>query len=178
MRLIVVFIFIVSNSYAQSTFPELWSGIYSGTMKIGNTDRPTIMVDVEFELLELINDSAWTHKMTFRSDNYGDIVKDYVIRAQAKGDTVNYFLDEQNGIGMETTLLNDCFYGTYTVSGTMYVSTLRRLDDQTLLWDLFAAEESSKKRSELIRLEGEETEIEVFSLKPSLNQTVFLKRIR
>ena len=171
---ILALLLVTASLPAQSAFPTAWTGTYAGEMKIGNVGQPTALVPVTFELKELLADSLWSHKMVFDSEQYGKITKDYLLRAASKGDTVSFILDEQNGIVMDQTLLNDCFYGMYTVLGNTYVATLRRLPDGTLLWDLFAAPQSSRKVSEADA--GGAEPIEVEGLRVSLQQTVFLHR--
>lgn len=159
---------------AQTDF-SAWEGHYAGQMSIDNVGQPPQTVAVSFELLPLIADSLWSHKMTFQSERHGEITKDYRLRAAIRGDTVNFVLDEQNGIEMPQTLLNDCFYGMYTIMGMTYVATLRRLPDGVLLWDLFAAPVSAQKVSEIVLQDGEDP-TEMIGLRPTLQQTVFLRK--
>ena len=162
---------------AQS-FPDAWTGRYTGLMTVENAGQPALKIAVSLTIETLEADSLWTHRMVYyASKQYPEITKDYLLRAAVRGDTINYELDEQNGIVMELTYLGDCFYGMYTVLGTTYITTLRRLPDGQLLWDLFAAPESSRRESETEMGPPEDRQpVRVEGLKPSLHQTVFLRK--
>jgi len=179
MRILLPFILINLSclpALAQGTFPAKWMGEYQGTMTLGYTDRQSASVEVSLTIAEVIPDSVWTHKMVFRSEQYGLITKDYLIKAVSKGDSVNYVLDEQNGIAMEMSFMEDCFYGMYTVLGNTYITTLRRIGDK-LLWDLFAAPTSSLTITEHNGGKSE-VPIKVESLKVNLHQTVLLEKVK
>ena len=164
--------------YAQH-FPDDWTGRYAGHMTVENAGRPALKIAVMLTIETLEADSLWTHRMVYEaSDKYPEITKDYLLRATTTGDTVNFELDEQNGIVMDLTYLGDCFYGMYTVLGTTYITTLRRLPDGQILWDLFAAPESSRRESETEMGPPENRQpVRVEGLKPSLHQTAFLRKI-
>ncbi|OAV43707.1 hypothetical protein [Lewinella sp. 4G2] len=170
--LTLLLLIITISLTAQTTFPNKWVGDYDGTMIIGNAGQANATVPVTFTLEELIADSVYIHRMVFNSEQYGVITKDYQLVAQTAGDTTHFILDERNGITMDQTLMNDCFYGMYTVMGSTYISTLRRLPDDTLLWDLFAAKSDTERVTEL---EGKEP-IKVVGLTVGLHQTVYLKK--
>ena len=123
--------------YSQE-FPNDWLGFYRGEMLIANMGRPTDTIDVEYEMVTVETDSIWTYKMTFFSEKYGTIVKDYKIVATSKNDKNNYLLDENNGIVMEITLMDGTFYGMYEVMDMMYISTMKYTDGN-IYYDLFAA---------------------------------------
>lgn len=160
---------------AQSSFPDAWTGTYAGTMLMSSTARPADSVTVEFTLAPLVADSVWQHRFVFKSKRYGDVVKDYRLVRPTAGDTINYLLDEQNGAVMEETFLNDAFYGIYQVGGSFYATVLRRLPDGRLLWDLFGGPTQTKTTVIPPQDEqGEPTEVE--AMKPSFQQTVYLRR--
>lgn len=157
-----------------------WQGNYHGTMTISSLRQPPSPVAVTLELHPLPNDTTgWVYRLTFDSEQYGKTVKDYRLYAKSPADTVNYLLDERNGITMPQTLLNDCLYGMYNVMGTTYVSTLRRLPDGELLWDLFGAKQEVESTSRIPAGNGkEEEDIVVEAFRPNFQQTVFLRRKR
>ncbi len=177
LSLFILLIVIIYNTSAQSNFPEAWVGNYEGEMTIGYFDKPTTTAQVSYSLQEIITDSVWSHKMIFYSDEYGEVVKDYVIRANKKGDHVNFILDELNGIEMEMSFMNNCLYGIFTVSENYYSTTFRKLPDESLLWDLYVTPQDSKKVDAIESGTGAEKKtFEVTSFKPSLHQTVVFKK--
>lgn len=158
----------------KSSFPTNWIGEYTGDMILAFADRPNDTIPVVFEISELETDSIWTYKMTYNSVKYGHIVKDYRIVAASKGTQSNYLLDELNGILMELTLMNDCFYGVYEVMGDLYTTTFR-LKDDAFFFELFMAHTENPK---VTSTEADENSpaIEAKSMKPALVQSALLKR--
>lgn len=147
-------------------FPQDWIGTYKGDMLIGNVGRLTDTIPVEYEMTTLEEDSIWTYKMTFYSEKYGTIVKDYKIVAKSKTNRQNYLLDENNGIVMEMTFMNGTFYGMYEVSNMTFVATMRYTEGN-IYYDLFAAPMANPTVTET---EGEES-IQATSYATSLHQT-------
>lgn len=158
---------------AQSVL-ESWEGTYEGDMVVGFDDKANDSVYVLFQMLPIEADSSWSYRMTYISDEFGHIVKDYVIR-RVGNSTVDFLLDEKDGIVIEMSLMNNCFYDMFEVMGNLYATTLRKIGDE-LHFDLFTA---SKNQGTLTKSEVDENGdvYEVTSYKPSLHQTVMLKRI-
>ena len=174
--LFVVLIATTGVLYGQDTeFPNGWIGKYAGDMVIANANRPNDTVAVEFTMKELIKDSLWTDNMHYFSEKWGNIEKNYLIRAVSRENKVDFQLDEQNGIIMELTLMNECFYGMYEVMGMIYTSTLRKHGDQ-LFFELYAAPLENPTISETEADENGES-ITVESPKPILTQSVVLTRM-
>ncbi|MEO1054900.1 MAG: hypothetical protein AAFX87_29975, partial [Bacteroidota bacterium] len=173
----IVFTFSICNTSAQGKFPESWIGNYEGEMKIGYYDKPGMLTQVKYSLQEIIKDSVWSHKMIFNSEQYGKVIKDYVIRASKRGDHVNFILDELNGVEMEMSFMNDCFYSFFMLNESSYTTTFRRLSDGSLLWDLYVTPHGTKKVDVIASGEGEQKRtFEVSSFKPSLHQTVIFRK--
>ncbi|GAB5418330.1 MAG: hypothetical protein Crog4KO_15660 [Crocinitomicaceae bacterium] len=171
--LLAIFCFLSVSAIAQD-FPEDWLGSYQGEMLIANAGRPTDTIDVTYEMITLEEDSIWTYKMTFYSDKYGTIVKDYKIVAKSKENEFNYLLDENNGIVMEMTLMDGTFYGMYKVMDMMYVTTMRYTEGDAIYYDLFAAPMANPT---VTSTEGEEP-IEATSYGTILHQTALFKPVQ
>lgn len=159
--------------HAQSVL-ESWEGTYEGDMVVGFDDRGNDSVYVLFQLLPIEKDSSWSYRMTYVSGEYGQIVKDYIIR-RVGNSTVDFLLDEKDGIVIEMSLMNNCFYDMFEVMDQLYATTLRKIDDE-IQFDLFT---STKANGTLTKSEADENGdvYEVTSYKPNLHQTVVLKRI-
>ena len=157
---------------AQSVL-ENWEGAYEGEMIVGSSTRANDSVRVEFELSPVVADSVWTYRMTYFSDRFGTVVKDYELRRDGAS-TVDFLLDEKDGIIIEMTLLNNCFYSMFEVMGNLYSTTLRKENDE-LLFDLFSTQ---KEGAMLTKSEADENGdvYEVASYKPGLHQTINFKR--
>ena len=170
--LLFVSIFSAWTVSAQS-FPQDWEGIYEGEMVIGFTDRPSDSVDVLFELQTIEKDSSWTYRMTYTSARYGVIVKDYIIRRDGNN-PANYLLDEQDGILIEMSLMNGCFYDLFEVEGQLY-STTMCMTGGTIRFDLFVSSLTTPLITDSVE-DDEGNTYQVKSYKPMQHQTVVLTR--
>lgn len=172
IKLTLVISFLISlNAFAQHPL-DSWLGDYEGKMILGYSNGKVDSVDIEFSFKELVNDTIWSHKMIYKSEKWGEITKDYYIRSIRKSDTINFILDERNGIELQATLMNNCFYEFYNVMGSYYATTLRK-EGEKLIFDLFSAPENSLKENEV---EGDDGPIKVGSIKTKLHQTAILYR--
>lgn len=162
------------RAFAQNTFPEGWVGEYEGTLLITGGIGILDSIPVDFVMKEVEKDSIWTYTMMYHSARFGELVKDYRYVRVRKDDPNNYLFDELNGIVMELTLMNDCFYGMYEVSELFFINTLRKEGDG-LYFELTMSPVPNPK------LSAAEEEGEIFeakSFKPNQVQSVHLKRKR
>ncbi|MFK7783887.1 MAG: hypothetical protein AB8B56_02165 [Crocinitomicaceae bacterium] len=162
----------ISSTHAQSILAD-WEGTYEGEMIVGNLSRPNDSVKVEFEFLSLEMNTAWTYRMTYLSDKYGTIVKDYQL-TRVGDSKANFLLDEKDGIIIEMSLMNNCFYSMFEVMDNIYSTTLRK-SGETIHFDLFS---SNMKEGTVTKNEAEDPEeiFEVSSYKPGLHQTITFQR--
>ena len=171
--LLTTVILIVTSVCSAQNFPANWTGKYTGELISGNIGRPNDTIPVDFVLEEVIKDSVWTYTMTYHSERYGELTKDYRIVSKTQGDTVNFFLDELNGIKMELSLMNNCFYGMYDVVGQRFVSTMRLSGTKGLVIELFAAKDQDPL---ITSAREEEMDFEAKSFKCTLHQTIYLTK--
>lgn len=170
-QLLFILLFFPLAGISQSPLNS-WIGEYSGDMILGNVNRPNDTIPVEFTMDVIQPDSAWSYKMVFKSEKYGRIEKDYLFKATSVGDTVNFILDEQNGILMELSYMNGCLYGMYDVLNNTYISTMRRTE-KGLHFELISSPAKPTFNS-MADAEVSEEPILVESFKPILHQTVHL----
>ena len=183
MRKLVFLYCLISFGGLSQEFPDDWLGAYKGDMLIANLGRPTDTIPVEFNIVTLEEDSVWSYKMTFYSERFGTIVKDYKIVATSKDDDQNYLLDENNGIVMEITFMDGTFYGMYNVIDMMFINTMRYTEGN-IYYDLFAAPMADpmvtstivEESEELSDGEKDEEPIEATSYGPTLHQTALFIR--
>lgn len=149
-----------------------WTGEYEGDMILGFANKPNDTIPVTFSMKNTIVDSVWTYTMNYKSEKYGDITKDYVIRSKTKGDKSNFVLDELNGILMDETYMNGTLYGMYEVMEQFYISTIRKTE-YGLYFELISSSVSSPLISKTNEKVGEDF-IDASSYKPILHQTVKL----
>ncbi|XOV68990.1 MAG: hypothetical protein ACFHU9_07345 [Fluviicola sp.] len=171
MKGIFLLFCLISFAGISQEFPKDWLGSYKGEMLIANLGRPTDTINVEFNMITLEEDSVWSYKMTFYSEKFGTVVKDYKIVAKSKEDRNNFFLDENNGIVMELSFMDGTFYGMYEVMDMMFITTMKYTDGN-IYYDLFAAPMAEPL---VTTSEGEEA-VEAKSYGPSLHQTALFIR--
>lgn len=170
---VILIVSILMGTYTLAQHPlDDWLGEYEGKMILGYSNGKVDSLDIEFTFKELVNDTIWSHKMIYKSEKWGEITKDYYIRSIRKTDTINFILDERNGIELQATLMNNSFYEFYNVMGSYYATTLRK-EGEKLIFDLFSAPENSLKENEV---EGDDGPIKVGSIKTKLHQTAILYR--
>ena len=170
-RLCILFVLLQTLVFGQQ-FPTDFAGNYSGQMIISSSKTAADTIEVHFELRETIPDSCWTYRFTYKSEKYGIIVKDYLLKTKQSGHFQDFILDEQNGILMDMTWMNHCLYGTYEVQENLYIFTLRAFN-QDLLFDLFIAPTETPLTTSTN--EGEDR-ITASSYKPFMQQSVYLWR--
>jgi hypothetical protein len=173
MKLIIPFLFLTLFSFGQDNL-DSWIGNYSGNLVLGFSGGANDTIPVKFEFQEIEKDSSWTYRMHYSSSKYGTMTKDYVIRAKKKGEFKHFLLDELNGIVMELTLMNNCFYGMYEVTENAYVSTIRKMGDDLFI-ELISSSLKNPMVTTAVSVAGSQ-QFEAQSFKPTLHQSVLLRR--
>ena len=96
----------------------------------------------------------------------------------AKMIKIDFILDELNGISMEMSYLHDCFYSLFELGGSIYSTTFRRMEDGSLLWDLFVTPQQNPKVDVVESGEGDKKQtFKVSSFKPNVHQTVRFNKV-
>lgn len=160
-----------SSAISAQSFPENWEGIYDGKMVIGSTERPNDSVAVVFELTTIEKDSSWTYRMTYNSERFGAITKDYIIRRDGDNPS-NYLLDELDGILIKMSWMNGCFYDVFEVMEQLY-STTMCMNNGTIRFDLYVSSHSMPLITNSVADEDGNS-YQVKSYKPTQHQTVIL----
>jgi len=165
------------QSSNRENFPDSWLGTYKGDMYIlrANSDKIDT-VDVIFEFLTTKHDKRWTYRMTYKSQKYGDIVKDYeLIKPDSLSKNV-YLLDEKDGIFIEDVLMGNTLYSAFSVAGSRLVSILRKEGNELFL-EIFSSRDKSSLTSKN-KAEKSENVFEVKSFAPFTTQFVRFKKIK
>lgn len=170
----LLFVLLTLTSYSQE-FPNDWTGFYAGEMIIGFDGRPNDTAQVEFEMLPLEEGKRWSYKMTFKSKQYGDIVKNYETRLikDSTGREV-YVLDELDGILIDVTPMNECTYDMFEVMGQIFSVSMCH-DGEGIRYEIFGSLKEGKRVTNS-EPDSQGQSFEVTSYKPILHQTVYLKR--
>jgi len=180
MRQILLFFIVVVSTFigtAQDFDPNLWIGKYAGIMQITSTTGMNDEVAVTFEFKEVTKDSVWTYRMCYKNEKYGEMIKDYRIIQPADSLPNNFKLDELDGIIIDLTHFNNCFFSLFEVLGTIHTCSMS-LEDDMIRFEMFGGNLFHPTIITNSIAEGDDNETyKVTSFKPSYNQKVYLKRI-
>ncbi len=168
----------MSIELTHAQFPETWIGKYSGTMYLNSLDTPKDSVIVTLEIVELIKDSSWTYTMGYKSEKFGNILKDYEILKSSKDNKTDYLMDEKNGIIIEMTFFDDTFYEFFEVANMIYSTRLSKRQNNIEFEIIGSQNEATKTSLSAPQDEEEFTQFEVKSYKPIFAQKVLLKPIQ
>ena len=147
-------------------------------MHLNSLNAPKDSVVVTLEIVELIKDSAWTYTMGYKSEKFGNILKDYQILKSSKENKTEYLMDEKNGILIEMTFFDDTFYEYFEVENMIYSTRLSKRQNNIEFEIAGAQNEATKTSLSAPQDEEEFTQFEVKSYKPLFAQKVLLKPIR
>ena len=186
-RLIFIFLSVlcIGNKYAlaQEFTPENWIGKYSGTMFLSSgTEGEQQEIEVSFDFKEIVKDSSWTYIMTYKSEELGELTKNYVI-CKPFGSPIHYFvLDELDGTKIDLSYRNEAFVSFFEVDGMFHASSLAKISKNTIRFELygsFSSQPTNVTNAELLDDLGNNTgTVTVASFNPIYSQTVTLKRNR
>ncbi len=140
--LIELLTFAVFSQNTGYQFPDDWMGTYEGDMYVFSVNGNIDTVDLTFTLAPTEKENAWKYIMSYESEKYGNSVKDYLI---VKPDTLPanvYVTDEQNGIFIEEVLLDNTFYGSFSVGNSRLFSTLRKREGY-IEWEITSTRNES-----------------------------------
>jgi hypothetical protein len=177
-RIFLVVLLFVSSELSYAQFPEAWIGKYSGTMYLNSLNSPKDSVVVTLEIIEIIKDSAWTYTMGYKSEKFGDILKNYKILKVTNENSTDYLMDENNGIFLEMTFFDNTFYEYFEVENMLYSTRLlKRLN--FIEFEIVGTQNEATKTCLSVPQEEEENiQYEVKSYKPLFAQKVLLKPIQ
>lgn len=86
-------------------------------------------IKVQFEVAKIADEPGWVWRTTYLGRD--TILKDYLLLAPEAGSHV-YRLDEQNGIFLDCTYLDNRLYGAFSVNDQMLFSEYRMEQDRLI----------------------------------------------
>ncbi|MFN5910569.1 MAG: hypothetical protein ACK45H_04450 [Bacteroidota bacterium] len=170
MKILLKIAFCLSVFTAFGQFPERWLGNYAGTMNLSNAGAPDDSLEVSLDIMEVQPDSVWTYSMHYHHPKYGAIEKNYHIVRAADGK--GFIMDERNGILIQMSYMNDCFYEYFEVDGMLYSTTMRRIAGG-ILFEIFGASNQPSLKTDSEPDENN-TVYKVLSMKPTFAQSALL----
>lgn len=169
----------VGTLKAQQFDPSIWIGEYSGIMTLNNAGSTSFTLHIDFTFKEVKKDSVWTYTMCYNSDRFGEMIKDYRILKAPDPDPTHFLMDEQNGIIMDLTFMNNGFYEFFEIEGiegSLFSTVLKRQGDD-LFFEIFGSSNLPERTSHLDASE-ESPAMDVISYRPIFAQSVLLKKKR
>lgn len=99
-------------------------GYYAGEMQLINHDKNAYnTVFVTLDIHETKKDSVWSYIMTYNSQTYGSMTKDYEIQLTKEG---GFQIDEKNGIVILMSFIDGCFYEFFESDDMYFYVTMRK----------------------------------------------------
>lgn len=175
----ILFVMGFGTLKAQQFEPSDWIGEYSGIMTLNNAGSAPFTLHIDFTFKELKKDSAWTYTMCYNSDRFGEMIKDYKILKAPDKDPTHFLMDEQNGIIMDLTFMNNGFYEFFEIEGIegSLFSTVLKMQEDGIYFEIFGSSNAPERTSHLDANE-ESPAMDVKSYRPTFTQSVLLKKKR
>ena len=117
-------------------------GKYTGEMQLINQDKnSTNTVLVSLDIHEIKKDSVWSYIMTYDSQEYGSMTKDYEIQLTKEG---KFQIDEKNGIVILMSFIDGCFYEFFESDEMFFYVTMRKTK-KNILFELTGTPKWNKR---------------------------------
>jgi hypothetical protein len=117
-------------------------GHYTGEMQLINQDKNSYnTVLVTLDIHEIKKDSIWSYIMTYNSQTYGSLTKDYEIQLTKEG---GFQIDEKNGIVILMSFIDGCIYEFFE-SEEMYFNVTMRKRKKNILFELTGSPKWNKR---------------------------------
>jgi hypothetical protein len=117
-------------------------GKYTGEMQLINQDKNSYnTVLVSLDIHEIKKDSAWSYIMTYNSQEYGSMTKNYEIQLTKEG---KFQIDEKNGIVILMSFIDGCLYEFFE-SEEMFFNVTMRKKKKNILFELTGSPKWNKR---------------------------------
>jgi len=117
-------------------------GKYSGEMQLINQDKNSFnTVLVSLDIHEIKKDSVWSYIMTYNSQEYGSMTKNYEIQLTKEG---RFQIDEKNGIVILMSFIDGCLYEFFE-SEEMFFNVIMRKKRKNILFELTGSPKWNKR---------------------------------
>lgn len=179
--LFFVLLFLACNTTKNTSkksppkFPEDWLGTYQGNLDIFDFKAGKTMslpMTIIVSKTDTVNRWRWYSKAIF---NGKDIIKDYAVVRHDSMPPNQYIMDENNGIYLDRTLIDDAFYDYFEVNN-LGLYGVTRLVGKDMFFEITFFPLTSEKHS---IFPMSETDMDtVASFRVIGTQKAFLKRIK
>lgn len=135
MRLLFIFSFLNSFVWSQNQtptdkgIPQNWLGSYAGNMEIYTPHGLQQTIGVELDLLITDRPNYWTYNMSFINLKNDELMSTKTYNIYYEEQTHKLWMDEGDSLLIEMTLMGDCLFDHYELSGMFFNSTLCRQNE-------------------------------------------------
>ena len=135
MRLLFFFLFVTSFVWSQlptspnNGIPDDWLGSYEGVMEIYNNNGLQQKIGVNFDLQVMDRPNYWTYNMSYINLKDGEVMSTKAYKIYYEEQTKKLWMDEGDSLLIEMTLMGDCLFDHYALSGMFFNSTLCRQNE-------------------------------------------------
>ena len=171
MRLLFIF-FLSSFAFGQGV-PNEWLGSYKGEMEIYNNSGLQQKIGVNLDLQIMDRPNYWTYNMSYVNLKDGEVVSTKAYKIFYAEQTQKLWMDEGDSLLIEMTLLGNCFYDHFELSGMFFSSSLCK-QDSNLVFEISGGQKKAAYTSPFI----EEAEGVVESMRVNFLQRAVLKPIK
>ena len=137
LKINYVFIFFITfQTFSQQNFPESWEGNYEGELQIYGVDSVQMKLTMKLNIHKE-SDSIFQWKMIYNLNGKDDI-RAYKLKVLDKK-RGHYTIDELNTIIINGYYKSEIFTSFFEVMDSFIVSTYRKKDDETIIFEIIAA---------------------------------------
>ena len=136
MRLLLFFSFLSSFVWSQlpsspkNGIPDDWLGSYDGVMEIYNNNGLQQTVDVHLDLQIMDRPNYWTYNMSYINSKNGETLSTKAYHIVYDETNKKLWMDEGDSLLIEMTLMGNCLYDHYELSGVFFNSSLCKQEEQ------------------------------------------------
>jgi len=131
MRLLFLFLLLPSLAFSQG-IPDEWLGSYEGIMEIYNSKGLQQKIGVNFDLQIMDRPNYWTYNMSYINQKDGEVMSTKAYKIFYAEETKKLWMDEGDSLLIEMTLLGNCFYDHFELSGMFFNSSLCKQDENLI----------------------------------------------
>ena len=178
MRLLFLLLLFSNFLFAQSNqvlsfekgIPSAWLGTYEGNMEIFNHNGLQQTIGIRFDLLVMDRPNYWTYNMSYVNLKDGEVMSTKAYKIFYEEETKKLWMDEGDSLLIEMTLMGNCLFDHFELSGMFFNSSLCQ-QGENLLFEITGGQKKPTYTSPYI----EEAEGSVETMRIDFLQRVLLK---
>jgi hypothetical protein len=170
-------LFLNIQAFGQSgdslSFPERWSGVWSGTLDIHTAQGIAQSLPMELHILPIDTSENYTWTLIY-GENKEEGVRDYMLET-LDAEKGLYRIDEKNSILLEAYLFGEVFVQCFDVNGSLLIVRMEKVGPDTIEWEILSGSLEPVSTTGGTTFKGEEIP-EVHAYPFSVRQAATLER--